>query len=68
MRKTVLAAAAVLLASCESVNIGETPQHALSVFCGLHSSAIAQLLLSEQAMAAGKLLCSIVGAGLGTPG
>ena len=66
MKRAILFVPIALLASCESVNIGETPQHELSVFCALKSSSLATLLVNEQLLAAGRLLCSLVGHSLGS--
>jgi hypothetical protein len=72
---TLVGAALVSLAlvSCESGSGipgigGETPRHALTVFCSLKQSAIGQVLLTPEQIAAGRVVCAAVGAGMGNPG
>jgi hypothetical protein len=72
MRRLLLfAPLLVLLVSCDTIGGGiggETPRHALSVFCSLKQSAIGQVLLTPAQLAAGRMVCQAIGAGMGNPG
>jgi hypothetical protein len=48
--------------------MGGDARSVLDRFCRLKQSAIAQVLLSPQQMAAGRIVCGAIGEGMGNPG
>jgi hypothetical protein len=58
------------LMSCEGglPGMGGDARSVLDRFCRLKQSAIAQVLLSPQQMAAGRIVCGAIGEGMGNPG